>query len=609
MNELTVKTASKRKRISALLVASVGTLVSLLILALYLGDEARGDMGFLTMPGLKWGMPQPLKDRGMRPLYLDKVQAGWDGQFYFWIANDPVGNADTISHIDTPPYRYQRIGMPLCAWLLSKLTLQSWVSPTTFYFTSLAAVFLATYYFAFFLIRSNRSPWLALIWSLGGGAQLTLLNGLPDVFSEAMLVIAILALAQKAPSLIIYSISMCLCVLSREAYVLAAGILPYLYFLRVSQTTAPDLGQADAAKISLLNLSDWNVRGFKMLASLKHADFKLNLTLATLPIGTFLLWHIHVIHRFGPMHTDGLLGPFLYEYVRFLLATLHGTHPVFDSSIAPTEAVMLIAFGLMLLVYTFVIIKTFRCIVFITDNSLLGLACAPVVFLYCFFGPVVMMHYSGYIKASNVILFLAVYAIATAKNRQPSRFMNIAIVLLAICSATTFQHFTSERVIRGSLRNSQPSTLTENSYYHDGIIVTNGQLPIKSFNSEIQINGNSSFYAHEMFRELRGLPEIRTFNVTVTNLGLDTYERAVGYGAVRLSYHWLSSDHLTVLKDGLRTYLQTPLAPGAKSTLAMHVEYPSEAGDYVLRISLVQEGVAWFYQVGGAYADLHVHVY
>jgi hypothetical protein len=36
----------------------------------------------------------------------------------------------------------------------------------------------------------------------------------------------------------------------------------------------------------------------------------------------------------------------------------------------------------------------------------------------------------------------------------------------------------------------------------------------------------------------------------------------------------------------------------------MTIGYPKKPGKYILRISMVQEGVAWFYMADGGYLDI-----
>ena len=48
-----------------------------------------------------------------------------------------------------------------------------------------------------------------------------------------------------------------------------------------------------------------------------------------------------------------------------------------------------------------------------------------------------------------------------------------------------------------------------------------------------------------------------------------------------------------------------PVEPGETVTMDMYVQMPKDPGQYILRLSLVQEGVLWFYIVGGGYMDMN----
>jgi hypothetical protein len=60
--------------------------------------------------------------------------------------------------------------------------------------------------------------------------------------------------------------------------------------------------------------------------------------------------------------------------------------------------------------------------------------------------------------------------------------------------------------------------------------------------------------------------------------------------------------------DGKRTPLPAPLAPGGSVVLRLEVEAPTIGGSYLLRLSMVQEHVAWFDARGGHPLDLPITV-
>jgi hypothetical protein len=85
--------------------------------------------------------------------------------------------------------------------------------------------------------------------------------------------------------------------------------------------------------------------------------------------------------------------------------------------------------------------------------------------------------------------------------------------------------------------------------------------------------------------------------------GANTFDRAV-----RLSYHWLSAAGETVVLDGLRTELPHDLLPGEHVEVRVAIRAPEEPGRFVLRLTMVQEGIAWFDERGARTLDLPVDV-
>src|SRR6266511_485798 len=85
--------------------------------------------------------------------------------------------------------------------------------------------------------------------------------------------------------------------------------------------------------------------------------------------------------------------------------------------------------------------------------------------------------------------------------------------------------------------------------------------------------------------------------VEVNNYGPRTLA-AGGANPVRLSYHVFTSSGATVTWDGLRGVLPSDLAPGQSASVEVDVQLPSIVGSYTVAWDLVQEGVAWFSQLG-----------
>jgi predicted O-methyltransferase YrrM len=87
--------------------------------------------------------------------------------------------------------------------------------------------------------------------------------------------------------------------------------------------------------------------------------------------------------------------------------------------------------------------------------------------------------------------------------------------------------------------------------------------------------------------------------VEVSN-GTEFSFRSIGKHPVHLSYHWMEeSGSRMVVYDGARTLLIPSLPPGGVCCYWLRVQSPARQGAYLLRVTLVQEGVRWFDAVPG----------
>lgn len=67
-----------------------------------------------------------------------------------------------------------------------------------------------------------------------------------------------------------------------------------------------------------------------------------------------------------------------------------------------------------------------------------------------------------------------------------------------------------------------------------------------------------------------------------------------GKDRVHVAYNWLYVDEQMLLRDGVRTSFSQDVAPGKEVLVNATVVAPKEQGIYLLRMNMVQEGVAWF---------------
>jgi len=99
--------------------------------------------------------------------------------------------------------------------------------------------------------------------------------------------------------------------------------------------------------------------------------------------------------------------------------------------------------------------------------------------------------------------------------------------------------------------------------------------------------------------------ETVTFPVRVRNRGAITWPSS-GDRPVNLTYKWLDADRNVVVADGLRTHLGREIAPYKEIELEARVQFPPEAGQYILQLDLVHEFVTWFQWKGSPVHEVQI---
>jgi hypothetical protein len=94
-----------------------------------------------------------------------------------------------------------------------------------------------------------------------------------------------------------------------------------------------------------------------------------------------------------------------------------------------------------------------------------------------------------------------------------------------------------------------------------------------------------------------------TYQVKVNNSGSTPWPSS-GPMLVCCCYHIVDTKGDTVIWDGERSVLPGDVAPGEHAQVPVAVTLPEHAGNYILRLTLLQEGAAWFDEQGAASVDL-----
>jgi hypothetical protein len=87
---------------------------------------------------------------------------GYDGQFYRDLAHDPFLRKSYAQYVDAPQLRFQRLLIPLAAWLLA-LGQHDWIDPA-YIAVEMLFIGLGTYWCARLLVRHGRSQFWGLLF-------------------------------------------------------------------------------------------------------------------------------------------------------------------------------------------------------------------------------------------------------------------------------------------------------------------------------------------------------------------------------------------------------------------------------------------------------------
>ncbi|WJV54603.1 hypothetical protein PCO85_03905 [Prodigiosinella aquatilis] len=558
-----------RKGIVQSILVIFAAVICMTTMSVYMKGTLNGNINYFFLPAKMFGVPTELAQKGIEPLFYGKNESGWDGQFYYYISNDLLGLKDIPKHIDVPAYRYQRIGLPLYAAFVAFITGHSWVSPEVYYFSYLGLVLVAVW--AIGRIMSMRNGWVftGIAWVAGVGTQITLLNGLPDAAADAFLIVGTLALLKSKRWLGVGAFLIMMSVLSRESYVIfPVFFLAFLLLKRLIEYPSKDW----------VNVLLREIRSRVFLA-------------LCVPVIVFLIWQIYLRHHFGfapSEQTVGILGLPFKEWWIALHAGLSGHHYLVSAGIQSyLEAASLICFMLLLIMVIFfaskVLIKYQE-----KPEWIVALAGGAVIMslLYLCFGRTVMMYYTFYMKAANVFIFLIPLFVAEANISTSKRYLvyTLLVGIVAVTSGYLWKYKIAFEANSGYSRFTRVADVTR----------TAEAKCLVHYDATVQLTGLEDVQVSNSFPFMKG-PRVEVFWVNLTNHSGEPFVSLAGKGSVNMSYQWLSADTHVVVKEGIRSYIPEGIKDGETVSVPIVVLFPTAAGNYILRLSPVQEGCEWFY--------------
>ena len=558
-----------RENRTSLIVALIFLAYTLVSFGFYHARTLNGDINNHILAGEMFGVPSALKDRGIKPLYYGLGQAGWDGQFYYYMSNDILARKDTASHIDSPSYRYQRVGLSLYVATVAKILGMDWVSPATYFISYLFLIFAATWSGARLFTRVGVHPALILLWSLSIGTQITLFNALPDAAADAFLILAFSALYSKKYALSV--IPFVFSALSREVYVLFPSfVLLFLIVNLISDSRSSN----DSGIFNLVTrLLKW--RSWYLLA---------------LPGLVAIIWLLYVVQHFGIFPSEqahNILGYPLVAWQDYFLSGMNGNHKLVGTGFsAYAEAGSLLLFlailAVVLLISKNILVTRYA----LVPPEIRGVVLASICFvlMYASFGSTVIMHYSGYFKAIAIFFFLIpLLLVATDINRKKKFF--IYLLLIIALSFTTVYNM-KVRIL--------PFNASEDQYTKLSAITETKRIEcFGQYEAEIKVKGvevsKGSFFSH-----IFGRGDLIVINLELKNTGQYSFVSSRNFGSVFMSYHWIDDDGKVVM-DGIRSALPGVIMPGESAELSVVSGFPDAYRNVSLKLSPVQEGCAWFY--------------
>jgi hypothetical protein len=522
---------------------AISITITLLLFNAYLERNLDGDINNHILAGEMFGMPEEVKSHGINPFFYGPNNTGWDGQFYYYMSNDLFAQKDTASHIDSPSYRYQRIGLSLFVSLLSKFLGNDFIYPSLYFKIYLALIFFSTIIGSLILKKVGANPFLIILWSLSVGTQLTLFNALPDAAADGFLIIALFFIQRdKRLSAILLTFS----ALSREVYIL----FPISVFI-----------------VCLLE----NCRTKKQLLN----D---NLIYLIFPILIPVAWRWWLIHHFGvspQSQATGVLGLPFYDWYKFVVLGLQGKFGVVGDS--------RFSEGLSLIVYMSLILMSFYLILIkykILDIEYRGIYFALIFLglIYISFGPTVLSHYTGYSKPIAIYYFLLPLLIYKVDLKNAPKYTFLIFIIIGF-SFSNYYNLT-ERIFG----DRKPLA----GRYFDSYT----KMKQVSFDKNIEcLLGNS---VDIKILKINYLKNNLLFEININNTGNEDLLSTKRAGGIYASYVWMN-EAKEVVQDGVRSAINDPIKPGESRTMVIVSKIPKSDNQLFFVPTLVQEGCSWFY--------------
>ena len=148
-----METSEANHRARCLRWACLATLASLVWIWASVQIRFHGNWTGLYCAGSAHSVPPDLRS----DMFVFPGPAGYDGQFYYYIAHAPFSISKYAAYLDAPRMRYRRILVPLAAWMLA------FGQSGAIRYTYVAVVLMSVLAGAYWIGRFTRSP----VWGSG----------------------------------------------------------------------------------------------------------------------------------------------------------------------------------------------------------------------------------------------------------------------------------------------------------------------------------------------------------------------------------------------------------------------------------------------------------
>ncbi len=572
--ERNIKNDKKTRHYISYIVTAIVGIYIICNISLWVGKSLGGNYNWLFLPSKMFGMPEKISQYDKtEPLFKYNDGSGWDGQFYYYISNDLLGTKGYSNNVDSPSYRWQRIGLPLIAKIISMCLLKKQVSVLVYTMTNLLIVLLGFFCAIKYLKKINRTFTWAIPWVLSCGVMVTIRCGLPDAAADALFIMAFLFLLEH--KYIWYAILMTMTCLSREGYVLIAFCIFIIFISNKFK--------------KILFVYDGKIY------------FK-NFFIMAMPGIFFLIWYLYVGLHFGIMpykQASGITKIYLVGWIQNLI-----------NALSTNNYVQVVGLSFYLVVVVWSLIAAVR----MGKKRCIYWGLIPYIILVSSFGDTVLCHWTGYLKGISVLYFLLPFMVLqyndqfiTIEEEKNNKLENqkINITQRVQMGLGVFLIF-SILMSYVYLYNWGGDILKEN-YFYNPVEISDDVQTIENYDCKFEVLS----YDYDKFSKMpeKFVTPYAIANIYIKNNGNQIWSNignSEGNGAVKISYQVFQNGK--VIQEGERYNLLKSVQPGEEMEREIFISYPKEKGKYIVRISLIQEGVSWFYQQNMGYEDVEINI-